>query len=265
MISPKRIIQKILNQFGYQLVKRSEPQKPLTYPFLDVLRLVAQDYMQHNPDIFFIQVGAHDGASADLLSQLIRQYHWRGILVEPQPEAFTQLITNYQGQPGLIFENAVIDTEDGTVPFYTVQEQDPPLPALLHQAASLNRDIVLAALGYWKRIEKHPGIPENFESLLVESQLPAVSIETLLSKHHVTKLDLLVVDAMGYDFKIIEMFPFELLKPAMIQFEHSQLSPSDRDACLNYLADLGYSFAKFAGDTVAYLQKPAFSWAMSGW
>lgn len=267
MIQPKQIVQKLANSFGYQVSKLSDQEnsQPLEYPFLDVLNLVVQDYLQRHQEIFFIQIGAHDGSSADLFNKLVKKYCWRGILVEPQPEAFKKLVENYQTDERLIFENSVISRQDGTATFYSVREQVPPLPPLLHQAASLDRDKVYSALSFWKKVKHHPGIPEDFASLIEETPLPAITIKSLMAKHQVQTLDLLMVDAMGYDFQILKLFPFDQVKPAIIQFEHSQLSSTDREACLSYLADQGYSLAKFAGDTVAYQQEPAFRWAVGEW
>jgi hypothetical protein len=46
-----------------------------------------------------------------------------------------------------------------------------------------------------------------------------ISFETLLDRFKWSKLDLLQVDAEGFDAEIIKMFPFDRLKPAIIHFE----------------------------------------------
>src|SRR5580698_10060540 len=62
---------------------------------IDVFGMAVRDLMARQPDIFFLQIGAHDGLTKDPIAPLVRQHHWRGLLVEPQKQVFAQLIKNY--------------------------------------------------------------------------------------------------------------------------------------------------------------------------
>lgn len=265
----KQTFQKVANQLGYQIAKLpSEPvyeHKAIELPFIDLLDLVVQDYQRQHSDLFFVQIGAHDGCSADPVSQLIKRYHWRGILVEPQPQTFNTLIENYRAEPQLIFENAAIGTEESMATLYTVRQDIPGLPFWLSQSASLDRKQVLGALHYWRNTEQMTVIPADLESGLQEIQLPMMTIQSLLAKHQVEFVDLLVIDTMGFDFEILKMYPFALNKPAIIHFEHSLLSPADQVACLQFLAVQGYSLAKVAVDTIAYLSDKTRRWTVGRW
>lgn len=243
----QKIIQKIANSFGYRI---SKIRQPIEYPFIDVLDLVLPHYMKQEPDIFFIQVGANDGTSADPVTKLINKYNLRGLLVEPQPKTFKKLVKNYQDQNQLIFENSAIWTQDGTVTFYAVREDEPGLPIWCYQIANLERDRVLAMLSDG---QNELNISQNLESLIEEIPVPALTFKTLLSKHNIQKLDLLVIDTIGYDFEIIKMIPFDSIKPPIIHFEHALLSLDERVACFKYLTGLGYSLSQAGVDTIAYL------------
>jgi FkbM family methyltransferase len=262
----KKLIHKIVRSSGYQISKISEPSEDRVYPFIDLLDLVTRDLLQKQPDLFFMQIGAHDGNFADPIRHLVKQHHWRGILVEPQPPAFQRLQQNYAGEEQLIFENAIVSQQPGTMKFYTVrQPEGVEFPLWLEQSASLDRQALSGALFYWKNIEKHPGIPDDYESLIEESDLPTVTIETLLQKYQAPQLDLLIIDTMGHDFEIIRSLPFDRIKPAVIHFEHSLLSNSDRQGCLDYLEAQGYRLAKVAVDTIAYLHCPVRRWVAQEW
>jgi FkbM family methyltransferase len=224
-----------------------------------------QDYRQRHPEMFFVQIGAHDGSSADPVSPLIRKYHWQGILVEPQPQSFQALKENYQDESQLIFENAVIGDHDGTATFYTVRQGIADLPFWLSQSASLDKEKVLGALYYWRNVKQLDAIPDDLESMIEEVPLPALTVQSLLTKHQVEKVDLLVIDTMGFEFEILKMVPFDLIKPAIIHFEHSMLSPAEQQACFQYLAERGYSLAKVAVDTIAYLHASTRHWTISSW
>jgi FkbM family methyltransferase len=247
----KQVIQSAVNKFGYQI---SKIRPPIAYPYVDVLDLILQDYLQHNPDPFFIQIGANDGTTADPITNLIQKYHLHGLLVEPQPNMFQQLIENYRHQPQLKFENSLIATQDGIANFYAVHDDGTHmLPMWCYQIASLDRQKMLDLLADQQQAFNLPG---KLESLIQEMPLPALSFKTLLAKHQINQVDLLVIDTIGYDFEIIKMIPFNCIKPAIINFEHSLLSAEDQKACFEYLMQLGYGFVQVSVDTIAYLNAP---------
>ncbi|HEY9642963.1 MAG TPA: FkbM family methyltransferase [Coleofasciculaceae cyanobacterium] len=247
----KQMLQSAVNQLGYQI---SKIRQPVEYFYVDVLELILKDYLQQNPDPFFVQIGANDGTTADPIVNLIQKYHLRGLLVEPQPTIFKQLIQNYQSQPQLQFENSLIAAQDGVATFYAVRDDgNCTLPMWCYQIASLDRHKMLTLLADQ---QQKLNLPSNLESLIQEMPLPALSFETLLAKHQINQVDLLVIDTMGYDFEILKMIPFDSIKPAIINFEHSLLSPEDQAACFEYLAKLGYGLIQVSVDTIAYLNAP---------
>jgi FkbM family methyltransferase len=258
----KQRVQSLAQSFGYKIAKVHPARE---YPLIDVLSLVMQDRMRHTSDLFFVQIGANDGQSSDPIYHLVQQYHWQGLLIEPQPSAFQRLLENYRDQPQLQFENIAIGDKDGTTPLYRVREEGTNLPYWYYQIASLQRESVEAALMQWKTVEKSELVPERLDDLIETVMIPSLTVQTLLSKHNVQKIDLLVIDTMGFDFEILKMFPFDLLKPAVIHFEHNHLSSDDQMACLDLLINQGYSLAKVAVDTIAYLNAPTRRWPMSGW
>lgn len=247
MIPVKQVIQKAANSLGYMILKIRPPRD---YPVIDVLNLILKDYREQQQEIFFIQIGANDGVTADPVSRLIKKYHLRGLLVEPQPKMFKKLVENYQGEQQLIFENSVVAHQDGTATLYAIPEEQAGLPMWCYQIASLDRDTMMTILADQKN---KLNLPQNIEALVEAKPLPALSFQTLLSKHNIEKVDLLVVDTIGYDFEILKMVPWDLIKPPIINFEHTLLSLDDQEACFKYLADLGYSFVQVGVDTIAYL------------
>jgi FkbM family methyltransferase len=247
----KQAIKKQLNGLGYQF---SKYRKPIDYPFIDTLDLIVQSHRRDNPNFFFIQIGAADGISEDPIHHLVKRDHWDGILVEPQQVAFKQLMKNYQDEKQLVFENALIGDKDGEVSFYAVPDRGENFHCWVYQCASQDRNITLQSLQAIKEIE--PRLPDNYESLIQELKVPSLTVNSLLKKYQVVKVDLLILDTMGYDFQILKLFPFEQLKPAIIHFEHNLLSLTDQVDCFKYLAAQGYSLSRVSVDTVAYLNAP---------
>jgi len=75
-------------------------------------------------------------------------------------------------------------------------------------------------------------------------------------------IDLLQIDAEGYDYEIIRSIDFDTVKPAIIHYEHMVLSEADRNACLELLASHGYRIVLQDNDTLAYRDRSQM-WAGS--
>lgn len=205
------------------------------------LEFVASHFALAVGGLNFIQVGAYDGKSGDPLNRLIRKYHWRGILLEPQPEAFQCLRENYKDEKQLLFKNAAISHHDGTQNLYRVKKAGGD-PTWISESASFNKAHLLK---YRKII---PDIEERIETVEIET----VTFDTLLKQSNFPTVDLLQVDAEGFDFQIIKLFDICRRKPAIINFEHVNLSLADWNECAEFLLDCGYSVNVAGQDTLAY-------------
>lgn len=262
-IIPKQMISGALRKLGFELQK-ARPESPvLDVPLIDVFDLVLRDYLKRNPTPFLVQVGAHDGATDDPVAHLIRRHKLRGLLVEPQPVAFKRLVEQHRDDPQLVFENSLVGACDGEAKFYKVREDMPGLPANLLQSASLDRARVETAVGWYR--DENPQINGHAFDLIEEVSVPSLTWESLLAKHHVPNIDVLVIDAMGFDFELLKLLPFDRIKPDIIHFEHGLLSGEDQMACVELLVAQGYSMAKVAVDTIAVRNVQTRRWLFNGW
>jgi FkbM family methyltransferase len=239
----KQYIRTILGRFGYEVVKisRQSTAKPI-----NVFTLVVNDFLEKRNDrhIFFIQVGAHDGSHCDPIRPFVTKYHWKGILVEPQPKIFKRLVANYSAEKQLIFENAAIGHKDGPGTLYTFKE-GPGVPDHASMLTSFNRDrLVCNGHGYRYEIE--------------ELAVPILSVKTLLAKNGVKNVDLLQIDAEGFDFEILKMFFAAGVSPTIVNFESGIFSEEQTRKCGELLAKLGYRALTVGVDTIAYKQDDAF-------
>jgi FkbM family methyltransferase len=239
-----------LDGLAFDLAKLSRRlRRPVDCRFIEALDLVVQDYMLRQPMPFVLQIGANDGS--DHASSLIRKHGLPGLLVEPLPGIFRKLVNSCAGQPQLHFANCLISDRDGEVLFHTVRS-DLNLPAWVSEVASLDRRWVVKILSGWRRSHPELGLPANLDLAIEPLRLPAITVRTLMDMHSIAGIDLLIIDTTGHDFEILKSFPFERTQPAIIQFEHSLLSPSDQHASYRLLAGRGYGFLQVGVDTIAY-------------
>ena len=194
--------------------------------------------------VTFIQIGANDGIWNDPIEQFIRSGNWRGILVEPVPYIFARLQTRYTNRSDLILENCAIADADGERTFYSVHE----LEGDEQQNASAIGSFSLA------HVLRHIGQIPNLTKRIQVIQVPCLTLRTLLAKHGIAQLDALVMDAEGFDGALVQNIPFDVLRPALIFYEHKHLNTDTRAACRTLLAQHDYQLLERHSNTLAFLK-----------
>ncbi|MFY9938401.1 MAG: FkbM family methyltransferase [Silvibacterium sp.] len=209
------------------------------------LDLVLAAYRRNSPrDIFFMQVGANDGKSGDAIYPLVKKHSLRGVLIEPQHDIFDRLKSNYAafGSSEFTFVNAAIGAADGNIPFYRIRPGETRGPNWLHMIASFDKGVLM----------KHADRIPDLESMIKVEDIRCVTFETLFKETGVKHVDLLQIDAEGFDAEVVRLFDVPARKPAIIRFEHKHLSGPDYGNCLNMLANQGYYLTICGQDTIAY-------------
>lgn len=185
------------------------------------LRYVVADELLRNREFTFLQIGAYDGVGDDDLGELIESHRLRGVLVEPQPAAFAKLKQRYADQPQLTLLQAAIADRPGNRELYCLRNR----PSM---AASFDRGNLL----------KH-GIPDTE---IVPMTVPCHTVDTALAFAGLSRVELIQIDAEGYDYEIIRTINFARIRPAIVRFEYRHMSRRDADECLALLAGHGYRF-----------------------
>lgn len=235
----KKVIKHLVNQAGYDIskLKKEEPKQPFS-----VLKYIIFERVQNNPDFYFIQIGANDGLANDPIRPLVKQFHIKGLLVEPMPDFFARLTRNYADEPQLDFENCAIGAVDGEVSLFRFKP-DTPLPNnFFHGMARFDKNYMLAR-------SRKMGLGDAIE----EIKVPALTFETLTRKHNIRKIDFLQIDTEGFDFEIIKMAFSLNIFPEIINYEWTEISVEDRLACKSLLAEKGYSFVDVGPDVLCIL------------
>jgi FkbM family methyltransferase len=239
-----RLLKDALRRYGYRIEKM--PLTLIKHPRVQLqihLEHVVTRYLyQQRPgDFFFIQIGAHDGVTSDPISQLVRRYAWNGLLVEPQAGAFQQLRANYADQQQLQFVNAAIAEDDVEKILYKIREGVSGLPEWYEQIASFERDVILS---------HRQSIPD-IEDLIETETVKCLSFASLIEQYNVNHIDMLVIDAEGYDYKILKMLDLQRCKPAIIYYEYKHLGMQEQNEAMDYLVSYGYKISISGANVIA--------------
>jgi FkbM family methyltransferase len=223
------------------LVRRLGYQRCFTPPILirdpslyvrSSLRYVVANELITNPRMTFLQIGAFDGVGEDDLRELVTTHNLRGVLVEPQPGAFARLQQTYRNQRQVTLLQVAIAETEGTRDLYCHREH-------ASMAASFDRH----------HLRKH-GISD---SDIVARPVPCHTVESALRVAGLANVDLIQIDAEGYDWPIMRSIDLTRIRPRMIRFEYRHMTDADADACLAHLASHGYRFILESNDIIAVL------------
>jgi FkbM family methyltransferase len=206
-------------------------------------------FAKQNRDVFFIQIGAHDGKTDDKLYDLIQRHHWQGVLLEPIPYLFDRLVANHAGDPRLKFENSALALSDGPATFYRLRQTDDPMPHWYDQLGTLNRDVIL----------KHRQQIPNLDDYLIAEKVVCISYESLLRKHDVSKVDLILIDTEGSDLEVLRQIDFERHRPQLLVYEQKHLSSPDKRAAVDLLIRQDYRVFG-CGDNNVAVPKKSVTW-----
>jgi FkbM family methyltransferase len=194
--------------------------------------------------VFFVQIGAMDGASFDPIHAHVKAHNWRGILVEPLPDMMDRLRNNYGQQKGLAFENVAITEREERRTLYRV-----PVEAI--KSAGLP-DWVMGMSTFV------PGKLDCYKPHVIEQPVVCIPLTKLLAKHRPVKIDVLQVDAEGYDLKILKQFDFARYRPAIVNFEYVNLSREEKTEVETLLTRHGYLFYQEDQDVFAVRREIIF-------
>jgi len=233
----KSLIKSIFNRLGYRIQNTRFELKQLSSGnnriLLDFDHVISKFILDKSGAGFnFIQVGAFDGVECDPLRKYLMRFDWRGVLLEPQPVAYNQLVREYGTNNNLKLINKALSDKIGEAELYILQGTD--LPNWSIGMASFNKENIL----------KHKDLIPNIESYIFKIRVETTTFSEVLNLFHEKSLDLLQVDTEGFDAEIIYLFPFDQIKPAIIHFESKHIPQKKLETLLDYLTLLGYRIAR---------------------
>ena len=151
----------------------------------------------------FIQVGANDGSLNDPIRQFILKNYLKGVMIEPQPKIFEKLKINYEKLDLENFSKILPSIMNPAQEIYTQFKILLTRRICGHTAASFDRTHIEKMLSQ-DSLNSRNASSGCIEKVAVRYE----NFEYILDKYEISKLDLLRIDAEGYDFELLKIFPF---------------------------------------------------------
>jgi len=145
-----------------------------------------------------------------------------------------------------MFEQSAIGANNGRFTIYHLDERarnSVYWRDYFDRIGSLDRSDLIQSLG---------DSAEVMAPFIIETEVNGLSMNALLEKWAIERIDGLIVDAEGYDWAILRQ-TFELgIRPKVIVFEHAHLDSGEREVAAKTLGD--YSVDKMDFDYVCVRQ-----------
>lgn len=190
-----KTLKKIAGIFGFKLIEKNlvKNEKLIgSNSFLNTKFFLQKIFSNQNIH-YLMQIGANDGIRFDDLSHFIKNNNPKSILVEPIKNYFDQLSVNYDGYKNVYLENSAIGNDNGVDYIYKVSK-----------FYLENYDEHILGINSFN---KNHLIKHGVKSSHIEKEeVNCVTTQFLFKKYNISRLDLLVVDAEGYDGNILINF-----------------------------------------------------------
>jgi FkbM family methyltransferase len=221
----------------------------------DQIFQILEEFSHHKKDVLFIQIGSNDGISNDPLREFIIGGKWQGVLIEPIPYLFEELCSNYQNIKGLNFENCAISPVESDLILYVIDPNQVHClpPSFARQISSFDKEHVI----------KHFSKELRIEDYIIELHVPSLSIEQVMHKYCIEKLDILHIDVEGFEFKLLINTDLSRVNPRILNFETFHLCESDKKSLFQYLGNSGYEIFDFGWDSVAIKNDLQLQWCQT--
>ena len=216
---------------------------------------VAVDVITEKPGFSVIQLGAFIGNTWNdplfkTIGKRLQEVNGKLIVVEPVKSFYDELIKNYEGIPGVAFENVAISDHSGPATFYRLGV-DPVAhgyPGWLSQLSSLKAERMT---DIWDQYEADKKLKEFYLKHRVQETVQCITFHELTHRHNLKTLDLLQIDVEGYELEILRTINFRKFPVRFINYE-SVLLQKEKPHAERLMTKWGYRLVNYGQDTFCY-------------
>lgn len=236
-----KLLKKIYGLIGFKLIEKDliKNERIISKFSYRNLNDIINKLFSNNLINSLIQIGANDGLRFDILNKYIKKYSPKAILVEPILKNFEDLKSNYHNQNNIFFENSAISVNNEVGFLYKVDEKK----------LKFYSDHVTGISSFDKtHLIKH-GI-SRFH--IKKEKVDSISFSELIKRYSIINLDLLMIDAEGYDGNIvIDFLSNSSLRPVII-FEYIHIKNKLFEKMINLINLKNYFLFKIDENLVCF-------------
>lgn len=237
-----KLLKKIAGIFGYKLVDKNYIKNNRVIEsntFLTIDKILNSLFIEKKINCL-IQIGANDGLRFDILNKYIKKYKVKSILVEPIKKSFNDLVKNFESYENVIFENVAISVNNQISHLYKINPKKEGEYCGEHFKGIMSFDK--------KHLLKH-GVKKND---IIKEEVVTTSINSLIKKYNLDFIDLIFIDAEGYDADIVEDFFKNSLKRPVIIFEYLHVSNKKFEHLITVFNEKKYLFFSLNENVVCF-------------
>ena len=181
-------------------------------------------------NVFYVDVGAHDGISLNNTLYFEKNNNWRGINIEPIKDVFDMLVMN---RPVDVNINCAVCNRDGEADFYLNEGYTEMLSGIIENYDARHLERLMN---------------ENTEKSAT-TQIVKVNtkkLETIFDEHAVSHINYLSIDVEGAEFEVLKSINFDKVFIDVIGFENNYTEVST--PIILYLEYKGFKVDKISTD-----------------
>ena len=239
-----KILKKIIGVLGYKLVDKNliKNNRLIESKSKINLNFILNKIFNNHEINCLVQIGANDGKRFDEISRFIKDHKIKSILVEPIEEYFEELKKNYQNFDNVKFENSAISVGNQEKEIFLVSKEN-----------LKNYDEHVSGLNSFdkKHLLKHGVKSKHID----RKKINCISIVDLLEKYSISNLDLLFVDAEGYDADILVDFLKNTNQEPIIIFEYVHVNNNLLENLVGLLLSKKYSYFNINENLICFPNK----------
>jgi len=194
---------------------------------LSLKNVLAKNYPADRP-FSFIQVGAWDGVGYDSLYEFVKAHNTKGVVIEPLPDYFKQLVANYSFNPAIVPVNKAVHPYLKEIELFRVDpDRTQGLPDWAGGIASIDPEH-----------HKKSGIPS---AVIIKQRVPSDHLMNIIKENFPGKdADLVQIDTEGFDYQVLQQIDFSYIKPDLVRFEYINLDQATTANAIKLLKQNGY-------------------------
>jgi len=191
------------------------PGHPQPYDF-------TEKFFKQQRDLFFIDVGAHNGITINNSLSLEENYGWKGICIEPNPKVFLELKKN---RPTTTCVNCCVSEQDTIVNYLQIEGYSEMLSGIMEYYNEAHKQRIRNELQHYGGSTK-------------TIQIDSLRLDTILERNGVNKVHYLSIDTEGAEMTILKSINLNKYDVELISLENNYAH--EKQGFVDYLKQFGY-------------------------